>query len=188
MSIYDRQHWDSIYSERANKPLPPPDPLLFPYTPPVTEDRVYRALDLAGGQGQNGLWLAAEGYVVDVVDISRVALMQGQAEMARRSLRTMNFRQLDLDENKLDFDEPYDLICVFRFLKRELFAALRTAIRPGGRIIYATYNIRHLAEHPEFRREFLLEPGELAGYFADWRILYNADDAALSELVAIKPG
>jgi hypothetical protein len=34
----------------------------------------------------------------------------------------------------------------------------------------------------------VLEEGELAGYFADWRILHHAEGRRASSIVAIKPG
>ena len=55
------------------------------------------ALDLASGLGQNGLWLASQGYTVDLIDISRVALTKARDEANRRRLRNVNFFQLDLD-------------------------------------------------------------------------------------------
>jgi len=186
VSAEDRIRWDAIYRERADEPYPPPDPLLFEYTPPVTPEREYRALDLAAGHGQNGLWLAAQGYIVDVMDISRAALLRAQAEMAKRGLRNANLLPVDLDQVELPAD-LYDIICVFRYLKRELFPQLRASIRPGGRIIYESFNVRYHSLVPEFNPAFLLEVGELAGYFADWKILLSSDDGHISRLVARKP-
>ena len=160
MSAEDRIRWDAIYRERANEPYPPPDPLLFEYTPPVTPEREYRALDLAAGHGQNGLWLAAQGYTVDIMDISRLALLRAQAEMATRNLRNANLLPVDLDSVELSTDF-YDVVCVFRYLKRDLFPQLRACIRPGGRIIYETFNVRYRGLVPEFNPAFLLEIGEL---------------------------
>src|SRR5690606_21845859 len=63
MAEGDRSRWDGIYRQRNHLPYPDPDPLLFEYTPPLTTSYEKRALDLAGGLGQNGLWLAQQGYV-----------------------------------------------------------------------------------------------------------------------------
>jgi len=185
MSARDRVRWDDIYREREGQPFPAPDPLLFQYTPIPEPGQDWRALDLAGGFGQNGLWLAAQGYVVDVMDISRVALLRGKAEMTRRNLRSLNFLQVDLDSATLETNH-YDLICVFRYLKRDLFPQLREAVRPGGRVIYETFNLRYLNLVPQFNREFLLAPGELAGYFSGWNFLYNTEEQHISRLVAVK--
>jgi SAM-dependent methyltransferase len=186
VSAEDRIRWDAIYRERITEAYPPPDPLLFDYTPPVEPDREYRALDLAAGHGQNGLWLAAQGYTVDIMDVSRIALLRAQAEMATRNLRNANLLPVDLDSVELSADF-YDVVCVFRYLKRDLFPQLRACIRPGGRILYETFNVRYRAMVPEFNPAFLLELGELAGYFADWKILLNTDDKHISRVVARKP-
>jgi 2-polyprenyl-3-methyl-5-hydroxy-6-metoxy-1,4-benzoquinol methylase len=186
MSARDRQRWDVIYRETMQEKAPPVDAILYQYTPPPSGEGESRALDLAGGLGQNGLWLAQQGYTVDVMDISRVALMRAQGAMAELGLRNMNFFQVDFDEANLPA-EHYDLVCVFRYLHRDLFPQLRATVRPGGRIIYETYNVRYLDTLPDFNRSFLLEPGELPGYFADWKIVYNYEQRHLSQLVALKP-
>ncbi len=188
MTHEDRERWDIRYLAQADEPFPPPHPLLMQYTPParVTWNQRSRALDLACGRGQNGLWLAEQGYSADLLDISRVALEQARDEAARRGLRTLNFLQADLDAPSLEPDS-YDLICVFRFLHRPLFPLLRAAVRPGGRIIYETFHLGQLAEHPEFNPLYLLEPGELAAQFSDWRVLRSVETATAAQLVAIRP-
>jgi 2-polyprenyl-3-methyl-5-hydroxy-6-metoxy-1,4-benzoquinol methylase len=144
-----------------------------------------RALDLAGGVGQNGLWLAEQGYSVDILDFSRVALLRAKDEVNRRSVRTVNLYQVDLDKHVLPENE-YDLVCVFRYLNRKLFTALRATVKPGGRIIYETFNRHYLDTNPSFNPDYALQDGELAGYFADWRVVYNHDGKRMSSIVAIK--
>lgn len=192
MSAFDRKRWNRFYHERASYEFPQPDPLLFVYTPPMLSGFGARALDLAGGCGQNGLWLAEQGYVVDVVDISRPALVRGHEEMNRRELRTLNFLEHDLDTGDVHphrelVRRAFDIICVFRFLKRDLIPKIRSAVVPDGRIIYETYNEGYLKIKPDMNPDYLLRPGELGGYFADWRILHNVEERYYSQLVALKP-
>ena len=187
MAGNDRTRWDAIYRQRNQMPFPEPDAFLLEAAPPASGPGEKRALDLAGGVGQNGLWLAAQGYTVDVIDISRMALVRGRAEMINRGLRNINFLQADLDEIDLKLNK-YMLVCVFRYLKRDLFPQIRTCIQPGGRIIYETFNTNYLELVPNFNSEFLLNPGELAGYFSDWKILRSSDANHISRLAAIKPG
>ncbi|GIL08498.1 MAG: SAM-dependent methyltransferase [Chloroflexota bacterium] len=187
MTHEDRIRWDAIYRQRGQQHFPEPDPFLFDYTPPTAPGDERRALDIAGGQGQNGLWLAEQGYIVDVMDISRLALARGRQEMVARGLRSLNFLPVDLDTAELEA-EHYDLVCVFRYLKRELFPALRACVRPGGRIVYETYNLRYREIVPAFNPAFLLQPGELAALFAGWKLLHAGDVQHISRLVALKPG
>lgn len=186
MAADDRVRWDENYRAAMGKPYPPPNPLLFEFTPPVQPDEGRRALDLACGRGQNGLWLAAQGYTVDLIDISRVALLRAQEEAGRRGLKHINLIPADLDTYEFEPDS-YDLICVFRYLNRDLFPVLRAAVRAGGRILYETFNTRYQQVQPVEHVEYLLRAGELAGTFADWRIAANQDDGTLSRIVAIKP-
>ncbi len=186
MSAEDSKRWDAIYRQRQQESFPEADPFLLEYVPPAAQVGEDRALDLAGGLGQNGLWLATQGYVVDVMDVSRMALLQGRAEMVRRNLRSINFLLTDLDEADLK-QNKYQVVCVFRYLKRDLFPQLRACVQPGGRIIYETFNTNYLDLMPGFNRDFLLAPGELAGFFADWKVLHHAESGHVSRLVAIKP-
>lgn len=188
MSLEDRTRWDGIYRQRTQEAYPDPDPFLFEYSPPVpaAETNAPRALDLAGGLGQNGLWLAQQGYTVDVIDISRMALLRGRQEMVSHDLRNMNFLQVDLDTVDLKLNK-YHLVCVFRYLKRDLFPQIRACIRPGGRIVYETYNLNYHRLVPKFNAAFLLQPGELASYFADWKVLHQSEIDHISRIVAIKP-
>lgn len=191
MAASDRVRWDARYQqwvgdEGRPETYPAPDPLLFTFTPPLREPGSAVALDLACGLGQNGLWLAAQGYVVDLVDVSRVALTSARNEAARRDLRSVNFFPLDLDDVDLGPDS-YNLIVVFRYLNRRLFPIIRAALRPGGRVIYQTFNTRYLNQKPDTNPDYLLRPGELTGYFGDWRILRSSEPEHISQIVAIKP-
>lgn len=191
MTAQDRVRWDGIYRKRTQAAYPAPDPLLLQFTPAVHDpdslDVLPRALDLAAGLGQNGLWLAEQGYAVDVMDISRVALRRARAEMGMRNIRTANLLQMDVDEIALDVG-VYDLICVFRYLKRNLFSLLKLSTRPGGRIIYETFNTRYLQLVPDFNQDFLLNLGELRAVFMDWNIVHYEEDNHITRLVAVKPG
>jgi len=189
MAAQDRTRWDNIYRKRSQGKYPAPDPLLLQYTQDVsdpTAEILPRALDLAAGFGQNGLWLAEQGYAVDVMDISRVALRRARAEMGMRNIRTANLLQVDLDELALDVG-AYNLICVFRYLKRNLFSLMKLATKPGGRIIYETFNVRYLELVPEFNQDFLLEIGELRGVFMDWQVLHYEEETHITRLVAVRP-
>ncbi len=186
MSAEDRVRWDSVYKRRANEPYPDPDPLLLQYIPPANLDDKLTALDLAGGLGQNALWLASQGYIVDLMDVSRIALQRARTEMAIRNLRNVNLLQIDVDEIELD-ENSYDLVTVTRYLKRDLFTAIKASVKPGGRVLYDTFNVRYLEQVPAFNTAFLLEIGELQGYFTTWSILFEDEEDHNSRIVAVKP-
>jgi SAM-dependent methyltransferase len=183
MAVADRVRWDHIYRQWWDKRYPAPDPLLLQYTPPLVASG--RALDFCAGFGQNGLWLAAQGYAVDVMDISRVALQRAQEEVNLRGLRNVNLLQVDVEITELP-TEQYDVVAVFRYLKRELFPMLQHTVKSGGRILYETYNVRYLASVPNFNPQFLLDLDELRATFATWDILYYDEPEDIARLVAVK--
>ena len=185
MSRADRERWERRYAEPAAALTKGPHPLLTRWVPPAQPGQ--RALDLACGLGRDALWLAEQGYTVDALDISLTALRRARGEMLRRGLDNVNFIQADLDHFPLR-RAAYDVTVVFRFLDRRLFPAIRASIRPGGLIVYQTFNTRQLALRPTFHEDHMLRLGELPGYFPGWHILTAADDGPESSLVAIKPG
>ncbi len=186
MTAQDRVRWDAYYRERKHQPYPQPDPLLLQWTPPVPPGKVRRALDGAAGLGQNGLWLAEQGYITDIMEVSRVALSRTRAEVTLRNIRNVNLLQQDFDDIDLD-EQVYDLLCVFRYLKRDLMHKFKSAITPGGRIIYETFNTRYLDVVPGFNQDFLLDEGELDHIFKDWTVIHSSHETHVSQIVAIKP-
>lgn len=186
MSAHDRVRWDKVYREREDRPYPSPDPLLLDYTPPVPPDAERFALDFAGGLGQNGLWLAAQGYTVDILDISRVALSRARAEMAQRNLRTVNLIQADAEETQLEA-ERYDLVCVFRYLNRDLLPQLSASLKPGGRLIYETFNLQYLDIVPGFNVDYLIQGDELKDWLKGWQIIRHSHIGHITQLVARRP-
>ena len=186
MTVEDRVRWDNNYKRLVTQPYPAPDPLLLQFTPPAEPEDEQRALDLCAGQGQNGLWLATQHYAVDIMDISRIALNRARAEMTVRNLRNINLLQVDVDKAGLERDH-YDLVAVFRYLKRDLFPVIKAAVRANGRVIYETFNVRYLDLVPGFNAAFLLDVGELKNVFDDWDILHLEEEDHHSRIVAVKP-
>lgn len=159
----DRDRWNPRYREGE----PPQDP-----TEVVRRffrlSRGPRALDLACGAGRNAVFLAAQGFEVDALDIAELALARFTAPGVRRAC-------LDLDR----FDLPrarYDLIVDTLYVNRRLFPQMREALRPDGLLI-----VESLLEPPggpgEVCRDYLLRPNELLHSFISLRILHYAEAA-----------
>ncbi|GIV81471.1 MAG: SAM-dependent methyltransferase [Anaerolineae bacterium] len=183
MAHSDRARWDRRYAEPSDRLKRGPNPLLERYAP---RGEGLRALELACGLGHNALWLAAQGYTVDALDISYAALRHGRAEMLRRGLQGVNFIVADLDEFPLPRCQ-YDLVLVFRFLDRRLFPSIRERVRPGGLVIYQTFNVRHRAHRPSCSPDHMLCLGELPTHFPGWEVLEARDEGTLSSFVGRKP-
>lgn len=182
MSEEDRAKWDEKWQDMM-RPAAPSDLL-------QAKERVLPgglAVDVACGLGQNALWLARHGYQVLGVDISHVALQR-----ARRRARHLQqrervlFVQVDLDRWRLP-RHSVDLVCVFRFLDRDLFPMLKEAVRPGGYLFYQTRHVGLLQRLPQSNPDFLLKRGELPGVFFTWNVLTYTEGAEDARLVAQKP-
>lgn len=92
-----------------------------------------RALDLACGRGRHALHLAGLGFEVDAVDIAAAALEQGQTAAEAAGVR-VNWIQADLDDF-LPAQNRYRLICVVRYINRELMRRCAAALAPGGYLL-----------------------------------------------------
>jgi SAM-dependent methyltransferase len=112
-----------------------------------------RALDLAGGEGRNALWLAERGWDATVVDFSGVALERAQALAAQRlgeRVTQFHVEQADLLHYSPHLHE-YDLVLVvyLQIPAEERWLVLRAAaaaLAPGGRLIVVAHDSRNL-EH-----------------------------------------
>ncbi|WP_137289938.1 class I SAM-dependent methyltransferase [Natronorubrum halophilum] len=127
----ERERWNEKYSSVEFEL--PDDPV------PELERRLTtlpdgRALDVATGTGRNALFLADHGYDVDAVDISDAALERAEARADERGV-DVNWLRADLADLDLA-DDAYDVITVSFFSALEHLPALKTALAPGGVLVY----------------------------------------------------
>lgn len=187
MSEADYTYWENWYKQNLVQVLPPPNPMLFEFVPPLFEARSYRALDLACGMGQNAIWIANQGYHVDAVDISPTAIAMGlHFQQQRFTPHPIQFRAADVEVAHLPHN-TYDVVVVVNFVRPSLITTLRACVRPGGRIVYEAYNMDYLKREPQYNPEALFRIGELSGYFADWETIHKENVNGVSRVVAIKP-
>jgi SAM-dependent methyltransferase len=148
-----------------------------------------RALDIACGNGRNALFLAKQGFIVDAIDVSDVAL-------AKLAGAHPNLNPVCADLETFDIpQERYSLILNIRFLSRRLFPYIREGLIGGGLLIFETY-----LEHPgeeAFQpscRDYLLRENELLHAFLSLKIRFYQEAKSNSpkgpshcaSLVAIK--
>ena len=177
--------WDERYGSWPAPTEPSRFLKEFAYLLPTSGD----ALDAACGGGRNSVFLAKAGMRVTAVDSSARGLDQAR-ELAQQHALEINWVHADLET----FDLPvsaYDLAIVFYFRHPKFYARLRTALRPGGMLIYQTFTRDQLqfAKGPR-NPEHLLKPGELLTAFADWKIVFYRETTlveAMGSLVARKP-
>jgi cyclopropane fatty-acyl-phospholipid synthase-like methyltransferase len=163
----DQQRWNVKYSRSDAKAAPCEAVEKFCSLAP----RVGCALDLAAGLGGNSLFLADQGFAVDAVDISDVALQR----LSDRHHPRITTICADLDH----FDiapQRYDLIVDVHFLNRRLFPLIQEGLTPGGIVIFETFVEVDRCDAEESEeptcRDYLLRPNELLHAFLPLRILF----------------
>jgi SAM-dependent methyltransferase len=171
-----------------------PDPLLRTFAPLLmAEDLQGPVLDLACGDGHNGLFLAGLGLPVTLADRSRESLARAGKAAAGKGLQ-VTLREIDLEtgDNPLE-EEAYRGILVFRYLHRPLIPCIKKGIRPGGLLIYETFTTLQTRYGRPLNPDFLLQPGELAARFQDWQVIHAFEGLletpirAVAQIVCRKP-
>lgn len=184
----ERESWNQRYNEGPHGPKEP-DPFLLEAYREYVEPKFARpgtALDLAGGTGRHGLWLAERRWQVTMLDVSQVGIERAQ-QGARQCGLQVEFVVADLLEYDLG-SARFDLVLGFFYLERELFAKIARALRPGGLVVYKTYTVDQLAfgrgpKHPMH----LLKHNELLHAFPGFRVLHYREtlrERGVAELVA----
>ena len=147
------------------------------------------ALDLACGYGRNTLYLARQGLVAIGIDRSMDGLISGREDAARANLKA-SFVQADLTMFAFP-PNAFSVVVCFKYRDRNWYPSIRSALRPGGLLVYETYSIDHLKfGHKPLDPAHLLERNELLQAFGDWEILYYREvwkGRGIASLVARKP-
>jgi len=146
-------------------------------------------LDLAMGEGRNGVFLATKGFQVTGVDISAEGLKKAETLAAELGV-TIKTVVADLESYEIPANTFDVIICTY-YLQRDLFPKIATALKPGGIALIETYTIDHIQYSPRFNKAFLLEPNELLTMLPGLRVLrYQEVDngqAAFASILAQKP-
>jgi len=183
MARKDQERWNQKWLFVTGQ-ADDPHPLLKRFVDRLTGET---ALDIACGRGQNGLYLAKNGFQVLGVDISNVALEMAKKSAADQDLEgRIHFKQADLDIWKLP-QEVFDVIVVFRFLNRSIFHAIEEGLRSGGWLVYSSRNMGILASEPKANKDYLLKRGELSDEFRSWELIYSHEGDVDSSIVVRKP-
>lgn len=132
--------------------------------------RLGPVLDIACGDGRNGLNLALSGAAVLLVDRSDDASASIREAGSPPNVR---FIRMDLEtpEPPSFGREGFGAVLVFRYLHRPLIPALKACLKPGGMLLHETYMEGQQAYGRPRNPEHLLRPGELAGWFAGYETL-----------------
>ena len=190
MSDADRKRWNARYESGEYAARTHPSALLAAWIDRLPRGR---ALDVACGLGRNAIHLATNGWQVDAMDISGVALA-GARERAKAAGVEVHWIETDLEQPDIPPD-AYDVIVVARFLDRPLIPHLVDALRPGGHIVYDHHYITPVEVDGPKSHRFRARPNELLERFRTLRVLSyeegivadpDGSRMALARLVACK--
>jgi tellurite methyltransferase len=172
----------------------PPNPLLERFAPLLQDENIEGPiLDLACGKGQNGLYLARLGFSVILADRD-TAPLRPVLSVAQARGESLSLWTVDLEKGGNPLEENYyRAILVFRYLHRPLIPCLRKGVRKGGVLIYETFTKDQPQYGHPYNPSFLLNPGELRGWFQDWQLIYYFEGLlenptrAMAQIVCRKP-
>jgi 2-polyprenyl-3-methyl-5-hydroxy-6-metoxy-1,4-benzoquinol methylase len=141
-----REDWDKRYAAVDNLWAVKPNRFLVAE---VGELPPGRALDLACGEGQNGIWLASLGWTVTGVDYSEVAIGKARSRAERDGVDA-TFVSADLLEFVPE-TSAYDLVLLlyFHLPPAELHTVLsraQNALAEGGTMVVLGHDRTNLTE------------------------------------------
>ena len=187
MSDADIVKWDGRYRDSTACGRIEPDPELQGACSMIPAGGA--ALDLACGLGKNALYLALQGCSVTAVDGSIEALRKLEAAAREFGLeQRVHGIQADLDDYSLP-EKAFDLVLVVRYLNRALFADIQGALKPGGLLVYKTFNRNILLQRPGFNPDYTIETAELVNAFPGLEIISDkpSEDSEYAFMIGRRP-
>ncbi|MFT7602238.1 MAG: tellurite methyltransferase [Acidimicrobiales bacterium] len=150
----EQQRWNERYASA--------DPARRPVSPFLVEaahllPRSGTALDIAGGDGIEAVWLAEQGLTTTLLDVSDVALRTAE-ELAAAAGVALSTAEVDLDTEPL-LPGPWDVIYCAHFLNRAVLEAAAASV--VHLLLVAIATEVNLERHERPPRSFLLGSGEL---------------------------
>ncbi|TVR25255.1 MAG: class I SAM-dependent methyltransferase [Nitriliruptor sp.] len=141
----DAASWDERYRERELVWSAGPNAVVAEQ---LADHPRGRALDLAAGEGRNALWLAEQGFEVEAVEFSPVAIDKGRALAAHRRV-PVTFTLADLT-GPMDL-APADVVLLAylhlpRAVERDVLRRVAALVAPGGTFLLIAHARRNLDE------------------------------------------
>jgi 2-polyprenyl-3-methyl-5-hydroxy-6-metoxy-1,4-benzoquinol methylase len=133
-----------------------------------------KALDLGCGEGQNSIWLADRGWVVNAVDVSPSVIEEARDQATAAGVdRTVVFREADISE--WSPISRYDLVfCTFALPARgmgrsRMLEMAAAAVAPGGTILLTDFDTS-LRREGWMAEKYLVSLEELERHLSGFRV------------------
>ncbi|MBC8287777.1 MAG: class I SAM-dependent methyltransferase [Nitrospinae bacterium] len=180
----DKDRWNNKYETEVYLFGEKPIPFLVDNVHLLPKGKV---LDIAMGEGRNGVYLATQGFDVLGLDISEKGLEKAH-RLAKKNNVTIETKVVDLENFTLE-PNTYDVILCSYYMQKNLFRQFQSALKPGGMIVVETYNIDYL-KYVRFSRKWALDTNELLDIFKGLRVIryqdYDDGKEAYSSIIAQK--
>ena len=181
----DKDRWNRKYSTKVYLFGEKPIPFLVDNVHLLPKGKV---LDIAMGEGRNGVYLASKGFDVTGIDISEKGLDKAH-RLAEKNNVSITTKVVDLENFDLE-PNSYDVILCSYYMQRDLYKKFQSALKPGGMVLVETYNVDYL-KYSEFNKKWALDTNELLDIFKGMRILryqdYDDGKEAYSSIIAQNP-
>jgi tellurite methyltransferase len=181
----DKDRWNSKYETEVYLFGEKPIPFLVDNVHLLRKGKV---LDIAMGEGRNGVYLATQGFEVLGLDISEKGLEKAH-NLAKKNKVTIATKVVDLESFTLE-PNSYDVILCTYYMQKDLFKQFQSALKPGGMIVVETYNVDYL-KYAQFSRKWALDTNEMLDIFKGLRVIryqdYDDGKEAYSSIIAQKP-
>ena len=181
----DKDRWNNKYETEVYLFGEKPIPFLVNNVHLLPKGKV---LDIAMGEGRNGVYLATQGFEVLGLDISEKGLEKAH-NLAKKNKVTIETKVVDLESFTLE-PNSYDVILCTYYMQKDLFKQFQSALKPGGMIVVETYNVDYL-KYVRFSRKWALDINELLNIFKGLRVIryqdYDDGKEAYSSIIAQKP-
>lgn len=181
----DKDRWNSKYETELYLFGEKPIPFLVDNVHLLPKGKV---LDIAMGEGRNGVYLATQGFNVTGLDIAEKGLEKAH-RLAKKHNVTIETKVVDLENFQIK-PNTYDVILCSYYMQKDLFNQFQSGLKPGGMIVVETYNVDYL-KYARFSRKWALDTNELLAIFKDLRVIryqdYDDGKEAYSSIIAQRP-
>jgi SAM-dependent methyltransferase len=144
----DAAAWDERYAASELVWSAGPNAFVVEQVVAHLSDRVPgRAIDLAGGEGRNAIWLAEQGWQAELVEFSPVALEKAAAIAHSRDV-TLTTTLADVTAESDIAPADFVLVCYLQLPSEPLACALAHAaslVAPGGQLLIIAHERDNLA-------------------------------------------
>ena len=159
--------WNRRYREGFYNGATEPHVLLKRFWPTIPGRHV---ADIAMGNGRDALFLSEKGFFVTGLEGSVEAIKISKETMAQKNLFIWPVLG---DAGALPYRKnSFDCVIVFYFLQREAVDEIKALLKKGGILIYETFLKRQNDIDRPRNPAYLLDDGELIGYFKGFELLF----------------